>query len=159
MNAQVPLAAAICRPFEGLRLKAYLCPAGVPTLGYGSTGPDIKLGMTCDKAWAEQRLLKDLGWFWSEVVRASPILLTQPPARGAAVLDWTYNLGAGRYRASTLRKRINAGRWEDAAREMRKWVYGGGKKLRGLELRRDEEVRYLLLLAGVVESGALPLAA
>lgn len=151
MNAQVPLAATICRQFEGLRLKAYLCPAGVPTLGYGSTGPDIKLGMTCDKLWAEQRLLKDLSWFWSEVYKASPILLTQPPARGAAVLDWTYNLGAGRYRASTLRKRINAGRWEDAASEMRKWVYGGGKKLRGLELRREEEVRYLLLLADMVQ--------
>lgn len=156
---QLLLASQLCRRFEGYRDRAYVDCVGVVTIGYGSTGPDIKLGMTCDKLWAEQRLLKDLSWFWSEVYKASPILLTQPPMRGAAVLDWTYNLGAGRYRASTLRKRVNAGRWDDAAAEMRKWVYGGGKKLRGLELRRDEEVKYLLLLADIVETGALPLAA
>lgn len=152
----IDVASSLSRQFEGLRLKAYLCPAGVPTLGYGSTGPDIKLGMTCDKLWAEQRLQKDLGWFWREVVRTSPVLLTQPAGRGGAVLDWTYNLGAARYKSSTFRKRVDAGRWSDAANELRKWVYGGGKKLRGLELRREEEVKHLLLLADMIEMGSVP---
>ena len=147
------VAGKLTRQFEGLRLRAYLCPAGVPTIGYGSTGPDIKLGMTCDKLWAEQRLQRDLSAFWSRTVRTSPILLAQPAARGGAVLDWDYNLGTARYASSTFAKRVNAGRWKDAAAEMRKWVYGGGKKLRGLELRREEEVRYFLLLADMVEFG------
>lgn len=153
---QIDVAGALCRQFEGLRLKAYLCPAGVPTLGYGSTGPDIRLGMSCDRLWAEQRLQRDLASFWREVYRASPVLLAQPAGRGGAVLDWTYNLGATRYRSSTLRRRVDAGRWQDAANEMRKWVYGGGKKLRGLELRREEEVRYFLLLADMIETGSVP---
>lgn len=152
---QIALAASICRQFEGVRLTAYLCPAGVPTLGIGSTGPDIKLGMTCTVEWAEQRLLKDLAGFWRGVAAASPILLTQPAQRQAAVLDWTYNLGLGRYKSSTFRRMVNAGRWTDAANEIRKWVYGGGKKLKGLVLRRDVEARFLLL-ATMIESGASP---
>lgn len=149
----IETASTLTRQFEGLRLKAYLCPAGVPTLGYGSTGPDIKLGMTCSREWAEQRMLMDLAAYWARVRNTSPILLTQSGERGGAVLDWAYNLGTARYASSTFRRRVDAQRWVDAANELRKWVYAGGKKLRGLELRREEEVKYFLLMADMVELG------
>lgn len=62
------------------------------------------------------------------------------PERLAAIIDFTFNLGAGSLKASTLRKRINAGRWEDVPYELRKWVKGGGKVLPGLVKRREAEI-------------------
>lgn len=154
MAGPIEIATGLCEQFEGLRLKAYLCPAGVPTLGFGSTGKDIKLGMTCDRAWAYQRLQTDLaGFLTRDVLRTCPRLVNEPAPRIAAVLDWTYNLGGARLRSSSFGRRINEGQWGAAAAELRKWVYGGGKKLRGLELRREEEVRYFLLLADMIERG------
>lgn len=154
MDRPIAIATKLCEEFEGLRLKAYLCPAGVPTLGFGSTGADIKLGMTCDRAWAYQRLRSDLARFLTrDVLPTCPILATQPACRVAAVLDWTYNLGGGRLRSSSMTKRINKGDWAGAAKELRKWVYGGGKKLRGLELRREAEVQHFMLLADMLEQG------
>lgn len=153
MDGAIGIATKLCEKYEGLRTKAYLCPAGVPTLGFGSTGKDIKLGMTCTPAWAYQRLHTDLAGFLLSVYGTCPTLVGQPDARTAAVLDWTYNLGGARLRSSTMAKRINARRWADAAHEMRKWVYAGGKKLRGLELRREEEVRLFLQLADMLENG------
>jgi lysozyme len=56
-----------------------------------------------------------------------------------AILDFVYNLGPRRYRSSTLRRRVNEGRWEDVPTELRRWVYGGGKVLPGLKRRREAE--------------------
>lgn len=67
------------------------------------------------------------------------------PERMAAIIDFTYNLGTGSLKASTLRKRINAGRWDDVPGELRKWVKGRGKVLRGLVIRREAEA---LLIKG-----------
>lgn len=61
------------------------------------------------------------------------------PERLAAIIDFTFNLGAGNLRASTLRRRINAGRWNDVPKELRKWVKGGGRVLAGLVKRREAE--------------------
>lgn len=59
--------------------------------------------------------------------------------RLCAIADFAYNVGLGRLQASTLRRRLNAGDYAGAREELRKWVYGGGKKLRGLVLRREAE--------------------
>jgi lysozyme len=61
------------------------------------------------------------------------------PGRLAALIDFTFNLGSGQLRASTLRKRVNAGDWDAVPAELRKWVRGGGRVLRGLVLRRGAE--------------------
>ncbi len=61
------------------------------------------------------------------------------PDRLAAIIDFVFNLGTGRLKASTLRKRINAGRWADVPHELRKWNKGAGKVLRGLTIRREAE--------------------
>lgn len=59
--------------------------------------------------------------------------------RLAALIDFTFNLGAGNLSASTLRKRVNAGRWADVPAELRKWNKAGGRVLRGLVIRREAE--------------------
>ena len=139
----VEVAAALCRRFEGFRPRPYLCPAGVPTIGYGSTryldGRAVKLtDPPISQAQAERMLLV--------TVRRSylPTVLTLCPGvtdarRLAALIDFTYNLGSNNLRASTLRRRVNAGDWAAVPAELRKWVRGGGRVLPGLVARRDAE--------------------
>jgi len=77
-------------------------------------------------------------------LRYCPVLATEPEGRLAAIVDFTFNLGAGRLQTSTLRRRINQRDWIAAATELRRWVYGGGKVLPGLITRREAEVGLLL---------------
>jgi len=65
------------------------------------------------------------------------------PDRLAAIIDFTFNLGAANLKVSTLRKRINKGEWEKVPKELRKWVWAGGKKLKGLMRRREAEIKLL----------------
>jgi lysozyme len=65
------------------------------------------------------------------------------PGKLAALIDFTYNLGAGNLQASTLRKRVNAGRWNDVPTELRKWVMAKGRIQRGLRIRREAEITTL----------------
>lgn len=71
------------------------------------------------------------------------IKATEPESRIAAIVDLTFNLGAGRLQTSTLRRRINQRDWSAAATELRRWVYGGGKVLPGLFARREAEISLL----------------
>lgn len=133
----------LIRRFEGLRLKAYLCPAGVWTCGYGSTGPDIKPGVTWTQEVAEQRMQQDAQRFVSAAIKLCPVLPQRGEAATAAIADFAYNLGATRLAGSTLRRKVNAQDWAGAQVELRKWVFGGGVKLPGLVLRREAEARML----------------
>ena len=65
-----------------------------------------------------------------------PTLVTEPEGWLASIVDFTFNLGAGRLQTSTLRRRVNQRDWSGAAIELRRWVYGGGKVLPGLIIRR-----------------------
>jgi lysozyme len=130
---------ALIRRFEGLRLKAYLCPAGVPTIGYGHTGREVALGQAITPDQAEALMQQDAAYFMRLALQSSPALLLEPEARQAAIADFCFNLGMGRYKASTLKRKIDAQEWDDAAEELEKWVYGGGKKLPGLVVRRAAE--------------------
>ena len=147
MNA-LEVTAALCRTFEGLSLKPYLCPAGKPTIGYGSTlyedGSWVTLQdqpITAERAEAllQLTLMRD---YLPGVLKSSPGLLKFPNRLGA-MLDFCYNCGVPRYRASTLRKRIDAEDWAGARVECLKWNKGGGRVLRGLRLRREAEVALL----------------
>ena len=137
------VAAALCRRFEGLYLRPYLCPAGVSTIGYGATFYENGRRVTLrDPPITRERAEALLLW----MVRTQYLPAVQRLCPGitdanrlAAIIDFTFNLGAGNLSASTLRKRINAGRWDDVPAELRKWVFGGGVKLRGLVLRREAE--------------------
>lgn len=127
--------------FEGCRLVPYLCPAGVWTCGWGSTGPDVVPGQAWTQEYADRRMKADAIKFVRGVLVLCPSL---SGGAHAAIADFAYNLGLGRLRASTLRRRINAGDMASAAIELRKWVRGGGKVLPGLVTRRAAEAALLV---------------
>lgn len=133
--------------FEGFRPKPYLCPAGVPTIGYGSTRHlDGSLVRLTDKAITKEHariLVREqvAQEYLPAVMRLCPDV--DSPGRLAALVDFTYNLGAGQLRASTLRRRVNADDWDAVPGEIRKWVRGGGRVLPGLVKRREAEIALL----------------
>lgn len=140
----VRVAAALIRRFEGFYSTPYLCPAGVPTIGFGSTryvdGRAVQLtDPPITRAMAELMLIRTvLAVYLPAVLRLCPGV--DSPERLAALIDFCYNLGPGALRSSTLRRRVNAGRWSAVPAELRKWVRGGGRVLRGLVRRREAEV-------------------
>lgn len=85
-------------------------------------------------------------------LRYCPVLATEPEGRLAAIVDFTFNLGAGRLQTSTLRRRVNQRDWEAVATELRRWIYGGGKVLPGLVMRREAEVALLANRSTTIES-------
>jgi lysozyme len=150
---EVPQAAIdLAKRFEGLERKVkrgiestavpYICPAGFWTIGYGHL---------CDpkhppiiEAEAEVYLARDLQTALDATLRYCPVLVTEPESRLASLLDFTFNLGAGRLQTSTLRRRVNQRDWQGAARELQRWVYGGGRVLPGLVARRSAEAALIL---------------
>lgn len=139
----LPIALELCRRFEGFFAHPYLCPAGVPTIGYGSTryldGRAVRLlDSPITRDMAERLLVQSiLRVYLPAVRRLCPGI--DSPERLAAIIDWTYNLGAGQLAASTLRRRINAGRWAQVPYEVRRWNKCNGRVSRGLVLRRDAD--------------------
>lgn len=131
------LAAELCRHFEGLKLTAYRCPAGVLTIGFGST-EGVKEGMTITRAQAEALLLRDLTKAMAQALRFCPNIAGDPQ-KLAAIIDFCFNLGGGALAASTLRRKILAGEWDEAEEQFHRWVNAGGRKLKGLVLRRAAE--------------------
>ncbi|ONI60302.1 lysozyme [Candidatus Liberibacter solanacearum] len=134
----------LVKGFEGLRLTAYRCPAGIWTIGYGHTGNDVFENLAITEQQAESLLKQDVSKTLVQVFKASPILINIGDSRISAIGDFVFNLGIGRYRNSTLRKCVDAEDWMDASHEIRKWVFAGGKKLKGLVIRREVEAELLL---------------
>lgn len=133
----------LIRKFEGLRLKPYRCPAGVPTIGYGHTGPDVSMDMNpISEPVAEAMMHADAELFLRASGNLSPLLWFDED-KHAAIADFCFNLGSARYKASTLKRRVDSADWEGAAQELGKWVWGGGKKLPGLVARRLAEAGLL----------------
>lgn len=124
------------------RAHPYICPAGYHTIGFGHLcKPDHP---PISEAEAEAYLAQDLVAALTAALRYCPVLVTEPESRLAAIVDFTFNLGAGRLQASTLRRRINQRDWQQAGLELRRWIYGGGKALPGLTERRKQEMQLLL---------------
>ena len=142
----VNLAADICARREGLSLRPYLCSAGKPTIGYGTTRYPNGAAVTLrdpeiTRVYARHMLMLHLEDLEPQVRALCPGIDTQQ--RLGAVLSWTYNLGIGNLRASTMRRRINERDWAAARVEMRRWDKAGGVVLRGLVARRAEEAALL----------------
>lgn len=135
------VAAIIAKFFEGWSFRVYLCAAGYPTIAWGHRCRPDHPPVT--KEEGEAYLSEDLHQALGGVLRACPGLALYPEKLGA-IVDFVFNLGAGRLQASTLRRRINERNWPEAARELRRWVYGGGRKLPGLVLRREAEARFFV---------------
>lgn len=147
----VPQAAIeLAKRFEGFhrvakmdpgRAQPYICPAGYWTIGYGHLCDPTHLPITQEEA--KVYLTADLTIALNATLRYCPVLATETATRLAAIVDFTFNLGAGRLQTSTLRRRINQRDWQGAAGELRRWVYGGGRVLPGLVLRRAAEIALL----------------
>jgi lysozyme len=142
------LAAELCKRFEGFRSKPYLCPANVPTIGYGSTyyanGTKVTLNdPPTTQEEAHVLLMHELEHtYLPGVLRNCPILATDEK-KCNAIVDFVYNLGIGRLQTSTLKRKINSQEWEAAQEQLMLWTKGGGKVLPGLLKRRQAECSLL----------------
>lgn len=135
--------------FEGFYPKVYRCPANIPTIGIGTirypNGNRVTMAdPEITRLQATEYMENELQSCVSEAARICPLLLTMPEQCLGAIADFVYNLGASRLQASTLRRKINNREWEDIPTELRRWVMGGGKRLKGLVLRREAEAEYFL---------------
>lgn len=138
----IPKAAIdLARRFEGFSSKPYICPAGFWTIGFGHLCKPDHPAITREQA--EVYLVRDLQKALTATLRYCPILAAESESRLAAIVDFTFNLGAGRLQTSTLRRRINAGDWQGAATQLMRWVHGGGRVLPGLVTRRRAEAALL----------------
>lgn len=125
------------KAFEGLRTEAYYDPAGVLTIGYGHTCPDVSPGDVISEYWAEHLLRADL-YETEKAVDELDVAKTQ--GQFDALVSFAYNLGINRLRTSSLLKTIReGGNMRAIKREFKKWVHAGNKTLRGLETRRAWE--------------------
>ena len=125
------------------RAHPYVCPAGYWTIGYGHLCDPKHPPIT--EAEAEAYLARDLQTALVATLRYCPVLATEPEERLAAIVDFTFNLGAGQLQTSTLRRRVNQRDWLGADAELRRWILGGGKVLPGLVARRGMEAGLLLV--------------
>jgi lysozyme len=123
--------------FEGTKTTAYRDPVGIPTACTGHTGAEVRVGRTYTPAQCTGLLNADERDAMSAVLD-----LTTGPINAnelAALTDFTFNVGRGNLASSTLRQKFNAGDHAGACRELLKWVYAKGVKLKGLVTRRQAE--------------------
>jgi len=124
--------------FEGLRLKAYKDAAGVPTIGYGHTH-NVRMGDRITSWYAKDLLSEDIAYFEDEVRKLNVV---RTEGQLDALVSFSFNLGIDRLKKSTLLKVIReGGSKSQIKREFKRWVYADGKKLRGLERRREWEAK------------------
>jgi lysozyme len=131
-----PKGLALIKSSEGLRLTAYVCPAGVLTIGYGSTGAHVKPGMTITEAEAEALLREDLERFEAGVEATAGEMT---PGQFSALVSFAFNLGLAALKSSTLLRMHKAGDFVGAARQFARWNRADGKALAGLSRRRESE--------------------
>ena len=127
----------LIKSFEGVRLLAYKCPAGILTIGYGHTGSDVTKGKTITLNEAENLLKKDLKKYESAVNNSVKVPLNQN--QFDALVSWTYNVGVGAMANSTLLKKLNAGLYHEVPTQLKRWNKASGKVLSGLVRRREAE--------------------
>ncbi len=131
----------LIKRWEGFRSNAYLCPGNVWTIGYGHT-KNVYQGMCISKAQAEELLKSDLRYFEKAVKQLSKVELTQ--GQFDALVSFTFNVGVGAFKKSTLLRLVNQGDFLGAAKQFGRWVNANGKKLPGLVSRRAEEKQLFL---------------
>lgn len=133
----------LIKEFEGFSSTPYLCPAGIATIGYGSTYyEDGTLVTMEDEPITEERATELLQYttdkiFGSFVNKVVKIEINQN--QFDALVSFAYNLGNQSLKESTLLRHLNDGNYEDAANQFTRWVRAGGKTLAGLVRRRNAE--------------------
>lgn len=133
---------ALIKSFEGFSARPYLCPAGVPTIGYGATYyPDGRRVTMQDRPVSESdasaMLRSMLASYEAGIARYVQVPLTQ--GQYDALVSFAYNLGLSALKSSTLLRLVNARDWRGAAAQFARWNRAGGKVLPGLTRRREAE--------------------
>jgi lysozyme len=128
--------------FEGLRLDAYLCPANIPTIGWGNTyyesGRKVKIGETITKQRADALFLWVANSFATQVKSMLKVQLNEN--QFSALVSFAYNVGNANLRSSTLLRLVNANPSDSNIRsQFLRWNKAGGKELAGLTRRRQAE--------------------
>ena len=137
MNPAIPL----IKEFEGCKLKAYKCPADVWTIGYGHTD-GVKEGDEITQQEADRLLASDVELFTTGVQRLVHSDINRNQL--GALVSFSFNLGLGNLRHSTLLRMVNAGDFVGAANQFLRWNKAGGKILSGLVRRREAERQLFL---------------
>ena len=138
-----PKGANLIKEFEGMRLVGYLCPAGIPTVGLGHTGPEVKRGMKITEAQAWAYFHKDIQKFERGVLQAlagAPVTQSQFDA----MVSLAFNIGVGAFARSSVLRNHKAKRYTLAANSFLLWVKAGAKTLPGLVRRRQAERKLYL---------------
>ena len=133
---------ALIKRFEGFASEIYICPGGWPTIGYGHVvrdGEQVRFADGIDEATAEDLLRRDV----ESAERAVPRLIRVPLEDGQfdALSSFAFNLGAGALQRSTLRRKVNREEHAAVPAEFQRWVWAGGRKLKGLIRRREAEAK------------------
>ena len=132
----------LIKRFEGFSSSIYICPAGYPTIGYGHVVRDDekqRFAEDIDKDEGENLLRRDVRWAEGGVLRLIDIPLTD--GQFDALVSFTFNLGTGALQRSTLRRKVNREEHEDVPAQFKRWVWAGGRKLKGLMNRRNMEAK------------------
>ncbi|MGJ0302440.1 lysozyme [Aliarcobacter cryaerophilus] len=132
----------LIKEFEGFSANAYLCPAKIPTIGYGNTfyanGTKVKLGEQISKTDALELLEKVVNKDFADKI--FPLIKVKVSQNEFdAMVSLAYNIGVGNFSKSTLLKKVNANDFDGASFEFLKWNKSGGKELLGLTRRRKRE--------------------
>lgn len=128
---------SLIKSFETCRLEAYLDERGVPTIGWGHTGPDVQLGQTCTQDQADQWFFADTLWAGKAVIVSVDVALNQN--QFDALVSFTFNVGVGSEAHSTLVRVLNAGNYMMAADQFLVWNHINGVVSDGLTRRRKAE--------------------
>ncbi len=129
-------------PSESKQNTSYVDPVGITTACYGHTGSDVELGKTYSDTQCLVWLISDLAeeeQTVNEFVKV-PLNLYQR----AALDDFVHNVGRTKFAKSTMVKLFNKGDYKGGCEQLTRWVYAGGKKLPGLEVRRQKELQWCL---------------
>jgi lysozyme len=155
---------AVIKYFESCRLSAYRDSAGIPTIGWGHTGSDVRLGMMLSQARADELLVHDVAEHERIVWAAVKVPLTQ--GQFDALVSFCFNVGPGKKgekdglvtlkngNPSSLLRRVNAGDFDAAMEQFSLWNKAGGAVLKGLVRRRAAECA---LFAGATDADAIAL--
>ncbi|RBQ28390.1 lysozyme [Aliarcobacter vitoriensis] len=131
----------LIKEFEGFSANAYLCPAKIPTIGYGNTfwedGRKVRIGEQISKNKAETLLKQIVTKFEIGVSARVTIKINQN--QFDALVSLAYNIGLGAFEDSTLLRQLNRGNFEGASNEFLRWNKSAGKPLLGLTRRRERE--------------------
>lgn len=145
-GAALAMTVNIVEKAEGIKYHPYIDIAGVKTVCAGITGSDVVWGKTYTESECKALLVKHLTVAKNEVDRSVKVAI--PDSMRASLYDFTYNVGTGSFRKSTLLKKVNRGDLQGACQELYSWVYFTNPKTnrkefsRGLKNRRTMEYGY-----------------